>query len=862
MNKIDLSGQWNYGYSPNKSEGVFVLPGSACENKIGTKQTWYEDMNKDTVRCLRPKYNYVGALYLWREVDIPQQTAGKRLSLFMERVNISSTLWIDGKKIGRKITELSAPHVYDLTSEAVPGKHVFMIKIDNTDILNLGLMSSGYSIDTQSIWLGIIGRIELRIDEVFNISNIQVYPDINKVKIKLTLNSDCSSPDDRRDTEIKLLVKDPEGVYIGEQKYNAVMFTRRQTVYLEYPIPDPKLWDEFNSNLYTLECEYIYRDSKDVKSLKFGMRHIRTEGKDIILNNKRIMLRGTLDCGIYPITGYPPMEIEEWIEIMKSVKEYGLNHVRFHAWCPPEAAFEAADLVGVYVSAEMPLWLNKDVCEIETGDDPVHRMYFSNEARLISKYYGNHPSFIMFSCGNELLGDFELLEDIIIQVKAFDNRRLYTLTSNFDRVMSPYDDYFNAFDFNGNKIRLQNIEDNIKKENYFDYSHVLKQSNLPVISFEVGQYCVYPQVDSVNDFSGNLMPVNFDVIGKHMKNAGLYPMLDKYIYASGKTAALFYKEDIEAVMRTDDMTGFQLLGIHDYTGQCTATVGILDVFRKNKGFISANEWREFCSPSVPLLSCKRAYYNDEILEGEVKLYDYGDVPSSGKFVFKLYCGERLVIEKNIENGKVKVDLAQFDKPSKLMAVLETEAARNSWEIFVYPKQEIQRDIKIYYEISDEFKQDILHGIKAVMIMNKDNLKNAVKGTFVPVFWSPAYFPSDNACGAIINNTHPLFEKFPTNDFAGFEWSIPLENSVAMNISGIENINPIIEPVPNFYTDVRRSPLFEFKIGNSCVLFCGFDFDIDDITVQALKNAVFSYVSSDKFKPQISIDIRQIEKMFK
>ena len=41
---------------------------------------------------------------------------------------------------------------------------------------------------------------------------------------------------------------------------------------------------------------------------------------------------------------------------MATIKEYGMNHLRFHSWCPPEAAFRAADEAGVIFHVELPLW--------------------------------------------------------------------------------------------------------------------------------------------------------------------------------------------------------------------------------------------------------------------------------------------------------------------------------------------------------------------------------------------------------------------------------------------------------------------------------------------------------------------------
>ena len=64
------------------------------------------------------------------------------------------------------------------------------------------------------------------------------------------------------------------------------------------------------------------------------------------------------------------------------------------------------------------------------------------------------------------------------------------------------------------------------------------------------------------------------------------------------------KEDLEANLRTPYIYGFELLDLHDYLGQGTALVGILDPFWDSKGYVTPNEWRQFCDETVLLARIK------------------------------------------------------------------------------------------------------------------------------------------------------------------------------------------------------------------------------------------------------------------
>ena len=104
-------------------------------------------------------------------------------------------------------------------------------------------------------------------------------------------------------------------------------------------------------------------------------------------------------------------------------------------------------------------------------------------------------------------------------------------------------------------------------------------------------------------------------------------MLDQahdFFKASGALAVVCYREDIEAALRTPEFGGFQLLDIQDFPGQGTALVGILNVFMENKGMIEPEQWRGFCSETVPLFRMEKyVWTNDETLTGKVQIAHYG-----------------------------------------------------------------------------------------------------------------------------------------------------------------------------------------------------------------------------------------------
>jgi hypothetical protein len=866
MKVIDLSGEWLCESPDGAVKKTVKLPGSSCENGIGTPAKYYEEYCKEAVRAPKERFEYIGELIYTKTVDIPADFEGMELSCFFERINISSKLFFDGVQVGRGVIGLSTPHEYRLTDrvdakgqplfKSFAGRHEIKLVIDNSNLLNMGDMASGYSVDTQGYWNGCIGRMELVAKPVCNVENVSVFKDGMGIKLAVVTHSDRHVPMDVKPAKLKFTLTTPDGAKITHEQ-DIELFSKRQRNWASIPLkPDEiSLWDEFDTDLYTLntvlECDGV----RDEQVTEFGLRDISVEDKRFCINGRPFSLRGTINCAQYPLTGYPPMDEETWERHFKTLKSFGLNHVRFHAWCPPEAAFLAADRLGIYLAVEMPLWLNRDVTPQEFGDDEWHRLYYRDEALKISETYGNHPSFVMFSNGNENLGDYALLETMIAETKAVDNRRIYTLASNFDHPLSPYEDYLCAFEILHNKARIQFLHDEVAKSTTVDYDEMREKVPVPFTSFEVGQYCIYPDVDVCEKYTGNMLPVNFDIVRKEMKKHGVYGRLKEYIAASGDLAAKLYKEDIEAVLRTEGMGGFQLLSISDYTGQSTATVGILDVFFENKGVISPEEWRGFCSEVVPLLLAKREYTSKETLEGQLSLYDFGKTKIENP-VYRLRIknpktGETVYSTDVVSTGRktpISIPLS-FVKENALLHVFVTVSNgsreyTNSWRIAVYAEDEESAAIpqdkvvstKEGYEAAKE------KGGRYLLTPDFFNKNELVKNSFIPVFWSPVHFPSEAPVGFMIDTEHEVLKHFPTEKYADYQWKKPVDGSVSIRIKDLgKPCKTIIEFVPNFADNEPKSALLEFNDQKATFLFCGFDLSAKDHATQTLKAGIAGWM---------------------
>ncbi|HKK18997.1 MAG TPA: hypothetical protein VJ952_09990, partial [Opitutales bacterium] len=452
---IPLAGEWRFQldgedvgvqekWYSEKLADTIQLPGTTDEAKKGIRNTKRVDD-----RLSRP-WMWVGAAWYQREVEIPEHWAGKRITLQMERTK-DSRVWVDGKFCAWN-DSLSAPHILDLSEVMQPGKRTLTILIDNSRVPPV---AKSHAIDerTQTNWNGIIGKFELEASTPVWVEDIQVYPDVKneQAKVKVVIGNQTGKVAKGEMTFRGATANTPKTRKYGAERLEVTAAAPLTSFeYVWKPQGGLPLWDEFDPTLINLTVDLVTRVGEDAlmdqKTVRFGMREITTDRNKILVNGKRVFLRGRIDCCFYPLTGYPPMDREGWLEVIGQLKEWGLNHVRYHSWTPPRAAFEAADELGFFFQAELP---NKSTAFFADEEDDPNAARFNidyvpgeeggtgvtlydyamRETAAIMRHYGNSPSFALYTLGNEM-GRRMPMYDVVARFQREDPRRLYAQGSN------------------------------------------------------------------------------------------------------------------------------------------------------------------------------------------------------------------------------------------------------------------------------------------------------------------------------------------------------------------------------------------------------------------------------------------------
>jgi hypothetical protein len=886
INEISLAGDWEVlidttidietaDISILEFNKNIYLPGTLDDAGFGTPLKTDTTLTKEVMTHLKRKVSYIGPAYYSKEIKIPKSWKDNSIILTMERVIWRSIIWIDGKIIGSE-NSLTTPHYYDLGNFLTPGKHKITICIDNRRQFNINHsdMAHAYTDHTQIKWNGILGDFKLETYPNAYISDLRIFANTEKGIVSGTVQLEGQTMGSQN---LRVAIINPQGKEIANNEFPVKSDELNFRIHTEGSAIS---WSEQNPELYQLEARLIDENDRELNSLTntFGFRNIGTKNGHIELNGEKIFLRGTLECSVFPLTGHPPMEKEEWKDLLLKARNYGLNHLRFHSWCPPEAAFDAADELGFYLQAELPNW------SLSYGDDEQTVNFMETEAERIIKEYGNHPSFVMFCMGNELMGDFDRINGLLKRLKDSDKRRLYTATAfTFQQdhwgFHEPYDDFYITQWTDSGWVRGQGVFDKDPPSFDHNYDQAIKHIKIPLISHEIGQYSVYPNLNEIEKYTGVLSPINFMAVKKDLEEKGKLEFADKYTEATGKFATILYKEEIERAYKTAGLSGFQLLDLHDFPGQGTALVGILDAFWDSKGFTSGEEFREFCSTVVPLLWFEKAVYsNGESFKGEIGLSNYSGDMDNVEMTWSIYNEKEQVLKRGafqtgtIKNGSVsklgdlEFDFTDVDVPAMLTIELNVKGTSftNKWEVWVYNQENSYEPGEII--LTSSFEEAIHHlaaGEKVLLSPAPGQIKG-IEGRFVPVFWSPVHFPNQpGTMGILCDPEHPVFNSFPTEFHSNWQWWDISTNSKTIDISEIQ-VEALITVIDNFFKNRDLTNLFEARVGEGSLVFSSIDLfndlDVRPASKQLLVSLI-DYMNSGSFRPAKALSKEELKLYF-
>ena len=831
---LSLAGEWKVTLGDAKEVKRAMLPGTIDTNHLG-----FAPSDTTETTHLTRLYAYKGKATYSRTIEIPRQWKKGAVELFLERTK-PTWVYLDGKLVD-SCNYISTPQRYILP-RLKSGKHQLDIVVDNSRGVPEQVYGSShaYTEDTQTNWNGIIGEIKLgvRSEELGVLRGRAVSPmDMEKYQGRLTPNSRLQTPN------------------------------------------------------FEIRGAHFYADGHPV------------------------FLRGKHDAAVWPLTGHVDMTVEGWMKYLSTCKEYGINHVRFHSWCPPEAAFVAADKLGIYLQPELPFWGSFD------DKDEVLMKFLHQEGENILREYGHHPSFRMMALGNELWGSIDKMKEFVDDFRKIAPDKYYTFGSNYYlgyQGVKEGMDYFTTCRIGGEGWGKYNTHTRGSFSfadaydggmiNHFHPNTTMNfdeacdkwaspqpwqkkdgKAGIPIISHETGQFQTYPDYREIKKYTGVLYPYNFEMFRRRLAAAGMLSQADDFHKASGLWSVKLYKADIEMDLRTKNMAGFQLLDIQDYPGQGSAFVGILDAFMESKGITTPEEWRQWCSPIVPLIETdKLCYEAGETFKGKVLIANYGATSLRGKkMTWRISSDEPSFNEDEgkiniftyneglLDAGELNLEL-HADKPAKVNLTLSIDGteARNSYELWVYPRKTVdKKNVVIAKDLTPDVVASLEKGAKVLWM--PDSLPYTVGGLFQTDYWNYRMFKticennkkavSPGTLGILTRPEHPIFKGFPTEMHTNWQWFPVIKESHPLVLDNFaKDYLPIVQVIDNIERNHKLGLVMEWKVGAGKLLVCMSDLEKASQYPEgrAFYQSVLSYMRSSDFNPQSEITIPDLMKTLK
>ena len=892
---VPLGGAWRMALDPEKKgvqEGWFKqfpgevsrsiqLPGTLDDAGVG------EPMNP-SIHVLTRKHEYIGQAWYQREIEIPDTWQGKQVQLWLDRVMWESRLYIDGVLVGSE-DSLCTPHVYELGARLTPGTHTLTLRIDNSG--RPGANAHGYGDDQQIRWNGVVGRMELIARDPVFIEHARTIADFAKKRVRVHLKlANLTGITARGDVTLEARLRGTSEIVGKNQGFFTVAGADSL---LELSVPLDKnwrVWDEFDPALYeltaTVRSETEAAKYQDTSLTRFGLREIGQNGTQFTLNGRTILLRGTHDGMGFPLLGHPAGEVESWRKIFRTVKDFGLNHVRYHSVCPNTPAFIAADEEGILLQPELPAWT-------KISESGAGQAFLQRELDRILFFYGNSPSFGMFSMGNEHAGDWDFLGRMVERAKLLDPTRRFVAASNeYIRPgergvpVNPNDDFAVIMfgkEKDGKRPRIRYMERMTPGNEYFqrdaDFRDIFADFKIPTISHELGQWWVYPDFKEIEKYTGVLRAKNLETFRDGVKAAGMLGQNEELRLASGRLAVELYKEEIERQFRTPGLGGFQLLDLRDYSGQSTALVGLLDAFWDSKGLITPADFRQFCAPTVLLARIPKMIYEEgDAVKIPLEVSHYGSAALKDAIIewaFTAQDGNILAKGKtaplviptglNTSLGEVAFTVpAGAAKQVKLTTTVSGTGITNHWLLWTYPKTPAVAPgadrVRVIDTLDAASLDFVEKGGRALLIAN--NLDYQVPAYFTNPVWTPQN--AIETAGQLIREKHGALTDFPTDSYSNFQWHNFLRPGRAFIHNEIPDLKPVIQVIdsPSVMRNFRLASVISVRLGMGALVLTSLDVRAARPEARQLRQSFINYLARGRFGDDDQLTRKQVGMLLK
>ncbi len=329
-----------------------------------------------------------------RRFTLPDGWEKRQLTLRFDGVDSAFHVWLNGKFVGySQVSRM--PSEFDVTELAQPGENVLAVRVYQ--------WCDGTYLEDQDMWWlsGIFRDVTLLADPADRIVDLAVRTDLDDQYTDAVLRISGDTAGSVQTVRVTLL--DPSGKAVGNPAEARIADNRFD---LAMEVANPAKWTAETPTLYTAVIEAVGVDGKSTQTIRqrVGFRRVEVRDGKILVNGRKIMLRGVNRHEWHPVRGRA-LHPEDHLADVLLMKRHNLNCVRTAHYPPHPYFLELCDIHGLYVIDEADhethgmqgLPERRD----ELAKDPAWREAHLDRMRRMVMRDRNHPSIIMWSLGNE-----------------------------------------------------------------------------------------------------------------------------------------------------------------------------------------------------------------------------------------------------------------------------------------------------------------------------------------------------------------------------------------------------------------------------------------------------------------------------
>ena len=687
---LGRNGIWKPFYKEKTWPGVRPIQVPACweaqgvgDPGIGDSWDQKGDHNAKPIR-----HKHMGSGWYRKTVAIPAAWKGKRVWLKVGGVKSVGWFWVNDRQVAL-VDNYCGTYKYDVTDLVTPGSDATVVALVKNDVPSRkGLFSAMHR------WGGIYRDVEFEATPQTFIDDAWVRGlfDEKSAEVHVAVAYPATVEKQQADNnKIRLTV---EGIVVERP---ITLNPQSSILNLQYSIPIPsfRLWSPEHPNLYTARVDLVQNGQVVHTRLeRFGVRKLEVRGKEFYLNGKPFYVRGFGDDHVYPITGITPPDRDLHRAHLAKARAAGFNYVRLHTHCELPEYFEAADELGIMIQPELPYY--NDVTTEAFAFDP------KRDVTELYEHFRRHPSFAVYSMGNE--GSFGPLLDrqLHAYVKAMDPDRLKINQDGQVAWINPPE----SSDFLGGPVK--------------PWPRGSFNPERPFVAHEYLNLCI--KCDSRDEalYTGVWMPPatrkgRADWLAKF----GLdHTWGDRLQDAQNALQRHYQKQGVESARLDPYCDGHIFWTIVDVVveqGSTYTAQGLFNPFWEPKrgGFTPA-EFAQFNSPSCLLLDVpdtKRVFASGDTLAADFLFAHFGDAPLKGASLeWNLSIDGRAVAPRppsaraghapcqgRLPVGEISLGPARkvatanitfpdVSKPTKATLAAMLGGVSNSWDFWVFPKR--------------------------------------------------------------------------------------------------------------------------------------------------------------------------------